>query len=435
MKFSKNMLITICGFFIIIFAGCGAQKGDLEDRTNKPVPVKIQQVSTGNISREYTYAARVKPKEQVTVIPEASGKVMEVYFDIGDAVREGDTLFQIDEESVQKNIRDMEKQVEALDKSIELQQLSLESAKGEQYEQQMLQLEQQLKSAQINYNTAQKSYNDIKALYEKGMASTQQYDQAEASYQQAEVALESAKENYALYIDRISHTNIESKEKQLEQTRIQKEQLLLSLENLYDMLDDTSVKSPISGVVASRNIEKNQMVTMQTAAFTIIQTETLFLDVGVSEGVVGRIQVGDSVAVSIDSIEEEPFSGGVYAIAPSADERTSTYLVKIKLENPDNRIKPGMFAEVSFAVDNREQVVVVPINSVLFDSDGQFVYVVNEANEAEKVFVKTGIDNGTYIEIADGLSVDDLLIVEGQTYLGDNPKVRIIEELDLEGLE
>lgn len=358
-------------------------------------------------------------------MPEVSGKVLKVYFDIGDTVKKGDILFKIDEEAIQDNIKDLEKQLEAVNLNIELQELGLTSAKDGQYRQQLLQLEQQVDMAQITYDSALKNYQDIKNLYENGSASAQQMNQVETAFKQAEVSLNSAKQSYELYQNSLSPASIESKEKQLEQIRIQKEQLLLGLDNLKDMLGKASVKSPMSGVIASRNIEENQMVSAQLVPFTVIQTKNLFIDVGVSEKVVGKIQVGDSVKVTLDDLQT--LMGEIYAIAPAADDRTHSYLTKIRLDNQEGKIKPGMFAEVSFTVENRQDILVAPINAVLSDTNGQYVYVAGPDQTAKKVTVQTGIDNGVQVEIVRGLSLGDALIVEGQNYVKENGLILQVE--------
>ncbi len=425
MKNNKLFPVIISIFFLFI-SGCGKSDNETELEDKKPVPVKAESAATGTITREYTYAARLKPERQVAVVPEAAGKVREVYFDIGDTVKEGDILFKIDEKSVRDNIKELEKQLEAVNLNIELQELSLSSAKDGQYKQQVLQLEQQVKMAQIGYDTAKKSLQDVQNLYDQGMASQQQFNQAESACRQAEVSLNSARENYNLFITELSQTNIETKEKQLEQTVIQKEQLKLSLNNLNEMLGKTAVKSPISGLVASRNVEKEQMVSMQNASFTIIQTENMLIDVGVSEKVVSKVNINDQVDIVIDSLSKSPYKGEIYAIAPSADERTSAYLTKIRLDNKEQLFKAGMFAEVSFEADRRKDVVIVPINSVLSDASGQYVFVV-DGDSAKRLPVLTGLDNGTHIEIIEGLSAGESLIVEGQNYVEDNGLVMVVK--------
>lgn len=425
MNLRKVILSILCGTVLLASAACAKTTANTEKAEEKPVPVKVQKVDTGEISVDYTYAARLKPEKQVSVIPEVSGKVLAVYFDIGDKVEKGDTLFRIDEEAIRDSIKDVEKQLEAVNLNIEMQELGLSSAKDGQYRQQLLQLEQQVSLAEIAYDSAKKSYEDIKNLHDTGTAPTQQLNQAETAFKQAEVSLQSAKENYELYKTDLSPTSIESKEKQLEQTRIQKEQLLLSLDNLKKTFGKTAVKSPISGIIASRNVEENQMVNAQLPPFTVIQTANLFIEVGVSEKVVSSIQVGDSVSIALDN--KAPVTGEIYAMAPAADERTHTYLTKIKVNNEDGTIKPGMFAEVSFTVENRNDILVVPINSVLSDSNGSYVYTAGQDQTAIKTTVQTGMDNGTHIEITNGLGVGDLLIVEGQNYVEDGGPITMVE--------
>ena len=203
--------------------------------------------------------------------------------------------------------------------------------------------------AEIQLQDAKKAYEDMKTLYEIGSASKQQLDQMKTAYETASIGYNSAKDAYDLFINSLSKESIERAESQLTQAAATKEGLEVQLANAYESLKDTAVKSPIDGIVSSRTIDPGEMVSGAVAPFTIIQMDTVSVEVNVSEQLINKIEKGQKVTVHVSSAFDKPFEGTIHAISPAADERTFTYPVKIEIPNKEGLLKPGMFAEVEFS--------------------------------------------------------------------------------------
>jgi RND family efflux transporter MFP subunit len=198
------------------------------------------------------------------------------------------------------------------------------------------------------------------------------------------------------------------------------------LANAYETLKDAAVRSPIDGIVSSRTIDAGEMVSGAVAPFTIIQMDTVSVEVNVSEQLINKIEKGQKVNVYVSSAFDKPFEGTIQAISPAADERTFTYPVKIEISNKEGLLKPGMFAEVEFAADTVKDAVIVPREAVLTEGDMHYVYIV-EGERAKKLEVKLGLDNGKEAEILEGLKEGAQLVVKGQNYLEDGGKVQIAD--------
>lgn len=411
---------------VFLLSACSNTGGNNEIE-EKVTPVYIQKVSKGQISDTFTYGGEINPKQQITVSSKVAGKVKEVYFDIGDYVKEGVVLFQLDETDLQNNIKALEAQLKSAQATVNMGQIALSSAKGSQYKQQKSQMETALKNAEIQLQDSKKAYEDMKVLYEMGSVSKQQLDQSESAYQMALLAYQAAKNNYDLFMNNLSKESVQLAQNQLEQAVAAKESLEVQIANAKEALNDTAVRSPIDGIVSSRMIDAGEMVAGAIAPFTIIQIDQVFVDVYVSEQIINKIEKNQKVDVYVRSASTDKFEGKIAAISPAADERTFTYLVKVEIDNQGGLLKPGMFAEVEFVLDSANNVIVIPREAILTEGDRDFVYIV-EGDRAKKIEVKLGLDNGKEAAILEGLKEGMEIVIKGQEYLLDGGKVQIVEQ-------
>lgn len=423
MKLYKKLFILMT---IFLLTGCGAAKQDVIESNQDEISVEIWDVTKGEVSKDYKYSSKFLPEEKVVVTPKVQGEVEEVYFDIGEVVKKDDILFKIDKEDIQKKSDDLQKQLESVNLSIEMQKKAIESAKGSGFKQQSLQLEQQYKLSEITYNNAQTSYEDASHLYDEGALSKQQYDQVDSGYKKAKLAYETAKESYDLFVNEISVTNIDLQEDQYKQLLVKKDQLILAYNNIKETIDDTNVKAPIDGVVSQRGVEKNQMLSAQVPPFTILNIDNLLIEIGLSDQLITKVNVGDTVSVLVDSLDEV-ISGEITAISPAGDDRTMNYLTKIKVNNENHKFKAGMFVNVIFEMDKVTDQVVIPIECIINYEDKNYVYVVSDEDSAKKIEVVVGINDGKLVAIKEGLSEGDKIIIQGQNLINKDTKIRIAD--------
>lgn len=422
----KKVILAIL-VSVLIITGCSNTNKDASNEIKENVvPVTVKKISKGQISDNFSYGGKINPKQQITVSSKVAGKVKEVYFEIGDKVKEGDVLFRLDETDLRNNIKALEAQLKSAQASVNMGQVGLSSVKGSQYEQQKSQLNAAVKTAGIRYQDAKKAYEDIKILYDIGSASKQQLDQLKSAYQMALLGYESAKDNYDLFINNLSKESVQTAQSQLTQAIAAKEGLEIQIANAKETLEDTAVKSPIDGVVSSRMIDPGEMVGGAIAPFTIIQMDKVYVDVNVSEQIINKLKKGQKVDIYVSSASSTAFKGTITAISPAADERTFTYPVKIEIDNKDGLLKPGMFAQVKFEVDTVKGALIIPREAILTEGDINNVYIV-EGETAKKVKVRLGLDNGKEAEVIDGLTEGMQMVIKGQEYLVDGGKIKVVE--------
>lgn len=434
-------------------SACGAGNNETA-APEKAMLVNVENASKAAITNELTYPGQVKGSEQIAVMSKLSGKVDGVMANTGDYVKAGDILFTMDETDLANNIKSLEAQIATADAAVKSAQTSVSLASGSSMKSQILQaeggveqaqlaLEQRemaLNQAQNAYDNAVKNFNDITILFNAGTASRAQFDQADTALTNAKIALDQARASYdmaAASLDQAlqSHTivskealpeSIRRAQDALDQATAQKNSLVVSLDAAKEKLNDASVRSPIDGVVSSRNVEPQTMLSAATVPFTVVSSDTVEIKVNVTEVIVNKIEPGQKVPVKISAASGEDFTGEILTISPAANEITSAFEVRIKVDNKSGIIKPGMYAEASFTKENSSGVIVLPRSAVVVENGVQVVYTA-ENGRAKRNEVTTGVDNGQEIEITGGINEGDSVIIKGQNYVKDGSLISIEE--------
>ena len=188
----------------------------------------------------------------------------------------------------------------------------------------------------------------------------------------------------------------------------------------------TTVRSPISGVVLDKRVETGNIVAPNDQLFTVANLNTLVVRVPVSELDVTALDAGDAVSVSLDALPGQTLAGRIRRIFPTADTTTRLVPVEVELTGAGAReARPGFLARVSFQLDPREGVLMVPAGAVLQGSGGDAVFVA-QAGKASRRPVELG---GTFqgrIEITRGLAAGDTVVVAGSTDVRDGAPIRIV---------
>lgn len=246
--------------------------------------------------------------------------------------------------------------------------------------------------ADAAFTNAKSDFERIKLLYEEGAVSKQQYEQAQLQYNTAYQAL----------------TQSQS-----------------TLNNAKDNLENCVVTSPIDGYVTLININEGEIASQASAAVVVANIDTVEIETSISENLINKINIGNSVKVFVKSASDQAFIGTISELSPAPAQGSLTYPLKISIDNKDTLIKSGMFAEVRIVSASKENVLTVPSDSVII-KNGETVVAVIEDDHAVFKKVKTGIDNNQYVEIVEGLNENEKVIYEGQNYVDEDSQVTVI---------
>ena len=201
----------------------------------------------------------------------------------------------------------------------------------------------------------------------------------------------------------------------------------VSKSNYNNLLENTVLRSPINGIVTARNYDAGDMYAMAAPVYVVEQINPVKLKVNVSEKLFTQIKKGMEVDVKLDVYGDEVFKGKVSLVYPTIDAATRTFPVEIAIANANQRVRPGMFARVTFSYGTANHVV-VPDQAVVKQtgSGDRYVYVYNNGTiEFKKV--ELGRRLGTEYELIGGVASGDNVVTEGHSRVVNGGKAEIIK--------
>lgn len=202
----------------------------------------------------------------------------------------------------------------------------------------------------------------------------------------------------------------------------------VSTSTYENLLENTILRSPISGVITARNYDRGDLYSMGMPIYVVQQITPVKILVGISESDYTKVKKGDSVSIKVDALPGKTFTGRINRIYPIMDAASHTFTVEIQVANHDRELRPGMYAEVEvvFGVNHS---VVVPDNAVVKQqgSGQKFIYVLQPDNTVKFTQVTLGKHFDTNYEILSGIEEGDIVVTKGQESLNNGIKVRVAE--------
>ncbi len=243
------------------------------------------------------------------------------------------------------------------------------------------------KTAKMTYDKAKKDLERFESLYKEGSISESQIEQSRWNFQNAEAQFIVARRQFR----------------------------------------DTKITTPISGIVTARPVNVGTMLQgapQPTVVANVVDISKLKVKINVSEKDVFKLKVGDAVDVTTDIYPGVTFDGRVSTISVKADE-AHTYPVEVMLNNDSKHpLKAGMFGNVSFSSKANDQRIVIPREAIVGSVKEPKVYVV-ENNTAKIRPIVVGKEMGTSVEVLSGITIGEIIVVNGQNNLKDNVAVTV----------
>ena len=192
-----------------------------------------------------------------------------------------------------------------------------------------------------------------------------------------------------------------------------------------NLLENTSLLSPINGVVTARNYDSGDMYSGGEPVLVVEQITPVKLLINVSETYFTQVRKGAPVAVKLDVYGDEPFEGYISLVYPTVDPNTRTFPVEIKLANKDRRVRPGMFARATLNFGTKDNVVVPDLAIVKQSGSGdRYVYVYKDGKVTYNK-VELGRRMGAEYELVSGVPDNSRVVIAGQTKLVNGMEVEV----------
>lgn len=247
-----------------------------------------------------------------------------------------------------------------------------------------------VKQAQATYVRAQGEYERAKQLFAEKIVPPQRRDAAEAEFKVAEAAVRLAEKRLAISQKR---------------------------------LRDTRIVSPVDGFVQQRFVNPGEYLSASSKMFEVVVVDPLKLRVPVPERYARMAKLGLSMRIEVDALPGESFSGTLTRIAAGVDHATRSLLVEAEIPNPDGKLRPGYFAHVT-GVMGEENALFIPRSGLYRFAGVERVFVAQDGVALSRE-VKAGIEEGEFVEIAEGLSDSDSVIISSVDRLADGMKVQL----------
>lgn len=189
----------------------------------------------------------------------------------------------------------------------------------------------------------------------------------------------------------------------------------------------TQIRAPFSGTVGLRLVSPGAYVKAGEDIVRLESIGSIKADFRIPELFMSKIRRGQEVVLRLDAYPGEEFSGRVYAVEPVVDDRTRTVLMRARIPNQSNKLKPGMFVRVAVTLENRPNAIIVPEQSIWPQGRDTFVFRVVEGKAALTKIVIGNRQPGQ-VEVMSGLVANDVVVTEGQIKLRDGAPVMVMPE-------
>jgi RND family efflux transporter MFP subunit len=378
---------SLAGYFLtfvilgssLVAAGCGGSSTTAEaapETTAAVAPVidvPVVKAVVGDVESSLEISGTLTPRSRVAVKPKLPGTLEQILVDIGDAVREGQTIATLDR-------REIDAQADAAVAAVGVAKASLDTA------------EAALANAVLEHDRA-------KNLFEKGALPRQRLEAADTAHRASIAQRDLATANLA--------------------------QANAALRRAREVQKNATITSPVTGFVVERNYDAGAMPG-DLPIVVVADLRQMRLEAGVSELEAGRLRVGMKARVAVQAKPGETFYGQLAAIAPEVDERNRHFRIEVRVPNDGRTLLSGMYATARIVEAGATNAVLVPKESVT-TKDGKRVVQRIQGDSVTVVEVTEGLGDGSRVQIVKGLAAGDVVLADARRPLAAGAKVRGIE--------
>ncbi|MGP8244189.1 MAG: efflux RND transporter periplasmic adaptor subunit [Bryobacteraceae bacterium] len=351
--------------------------------------VNVEPVERSRNSESLVLPGNIEALTEAPVLARAAGYIQKRYVDIGDRVKSGQPMAEIDAPELRQQILQAKAAVDQAAAAVEQAQANLEQGRSNE------------RLAQV---TAQRFDN----LFHKGVISRQDNDNYQtqwaaqtANAQALAKAVDGAQKNLAAAQANVARLN--------------------------DLFGYLTVRAPFDGVVTVRNVDVGALVNDgSTLLFRVAQTGRLRIYLNVPQSEAGSVHAGQSASISVSDRPNRKFPGTVTRTSDSLDPATRTLLVEVQIPNGSGLLLPGMFSQVDLIVPRTNPPLVIPSDALVVRSDGPQVAVVDGAGRVHFTHVQLGRDFGDRLEALSGVEEGQMLAINPSDAVREGAKVKAV---------
>ncbi|HMI53091.1 MAG TPA: efflux RND transporter periplasmic adaptor subunit [Candidatus Saccharimonadales bacterium] len=361
-------------------------------------PSKLATVERGDLARVVVATGKIQPLSKIEVKSKASGMIKKIYVDYGDRVKTGQVLIELDKVQLEAAERAARASLQAAEAALESAKASLERNKVDAEG-------PDVPFLKLNMERAQQMYKD-------GVMAKSFVEDAEKNYQ-----LVLNKQNSAIHNLAVSKAEIAKAVAQVAEAHA-------ALDNAQEDLRNSTIASPIDGLVLSRDVNMGDAVSsilvmgsQATLVMTLGDVSEVYVQGKVDEADIGKVYLNQPARIVVESFKDKKFTGKVTKISPLGKEKdnVTTFEVRVSIQNSTLELKANMTANAEILLEEKKNVLMIPEAALIYDKNRQATVELPDGkaeNGKAKLGVKLGISNGVKTEILEGLNERQQVILQ-----------------------
>lgn len=397
-KKSRKLLITIL-FLLFVAAGAGIYAVTVLSRPATDVdPSRLAAVERGDIARSVVAIGRIEPVAKVDIKSKANGIIKDIKPQAGDLVNEGQILVELDKDNLTARLREARAALLGAQANAKAAQAELEKNKIE------------AEGVDVEFN--KRSLERSEKLFKDGLIPQQKHDDARMAVDLAENRQRAAQSQLLVTQARVA------------QAQAAIAQAEATVERAQEELDNATIRSPIKGMVLSRDLELGSPVSSilnmgagATLVMVLGDISEVFVRGKVDEADIGLVRLNQPARIKVETFKDRQFEGRVTQISPLGVEKDNvvSFEVKVSIDNASGQLRANMSANAEIVLDEHKATLLVPEKAVIYDAQRAAWIEAPQPGAPkgrERKKIKVGFSNGTRTEVVEGLAEGQKIILQ-----------------------
>ena len=394
-------------------------------KTISAAPVRVESAGGSPGASVLSVTGYVVAHHKISVGAKVMGRVAWIGVEKGDNVQSGQVLVRLED-------TEFRAQVNQARANLASAQARLDQLRSGSRPQEKLRDKAAVLQAEARLRTAEAEYQRTERLFRDGVSSRSELDRAHSERDTAAALLESARQSSTL-------TDIGPRPEEIRSGQAEVQQMKAALDYAETQLAATEIRAPVSGTVLERTVEPGEMVSpsavgtsgARTSVVDLADLNDLQVELDISQTDFARLKMDQRAEIIPEAYPNLKYNGFIEEIAPEANRAKATIQVKVKVENPDQQLRPEMNARVNFFAPNTTGQennslgrVLVPKQAVVRSDNNAFVFVI-KGDKVEQRTIRAGQEIGDDYHVLEGLSGNESVAVAGVDKLRDGDRVKI----------
>lgn len=427
--FRRNRVVIVVlglGILVAILVGYRIKKQQAVavPRRQVEIVVGVTKPVRKDLDVKLAYTADVLPNKQVAIFPKVSGYIVRLGAELGDFVRAGQLLVEIEAQELNAAVEQARAAVGTAEANLKVAESNVEAARASYATQ-----EANVVRARAVADNDGRNANRLEDLATRGLIAAMERDNSRTNAEASRAALVAAEAQLSA-----ARSQIETQKSQVALARSTIERERASLKIAQTNLDNTRVTAPFPGYISARNLHPGAAVSSQAAGTSNSSVGILVLQdlaivkvqLEIQERDISRVRVGSTARVLVDAYPTKTFEARATRIVHALDPRSRTLGVEMEIANPELLLKPGMYARVELVIARHPRALLVPSEAVSVDGDASFLFVVDKGVVGRRP-ITTGVGEGSLVEVVKGIAGEEQVIIEGKELVREGQRVRAEE--------